>query len=102
MREEQFGPALPVQVYDDVDEAIARANDSEYGLGGTIWTGDVRRGIAIAGRTETGTIWVNQHFSLPLDVPFGGTKQSGIGLQNGIEGLEDVTQLRVLNARLAD
>lgn len=71
------------------------------GLGGTVWTSDVRRGIAIAGRIETGTIWVNQHMSLPFDVPFGGAKQSGIGLQNGREGLEDVTQLRVLNARLA-
>jgi acyl-CoA reductase-like NAD-dependent aldehyde dehydrogenase len=101
VREEQFGPVLPVQVYDDLDEAISRANDSEYGLGGTIWTGDVRRGIAVAARIETGTIWVNQHMSLPLDVPFGGAKQSGIGLQNGIEGMEDFTQLRVLNARLA-
>lgn len=101
VREEQFGPVLPVQVYDDLDDAIAQANDTEYGLGGTVWTSDVRRGIAIAGRIETGTIWVNQHMSLPFDVPFGGAKQSGIGLQNGREGLEDVTQLRVLNARLA-
>ncbi|MFT0862636.1 aldehyde dehydrogenase family protein [Ancylobacter sp. G4_0304] len=101
VREEQFGPVLPVQLYDDLDDAIARANDSDYGLGGTIWTGDVRRGIAIARRMETGTIWVNQHMSLPFDVPFGGAKQSGIGLQNGIEGMEDMTQLRVLNARLA-
>lgn len=100
VREEQFGPALPVQVYDDVDDAIERANDTEYGLGGTIWAKDVERGIALAGRIETGTIWVNQHFSLPLDVPFGGAKQSGIGLQNGIEGMQDFTQMRVMNARL--
>lgn len=100
VREEQFGPVLPVLPYDDIDEAIARANDSEYGLGGTIWTGNPERGIAVAGRIETGTIWVNQHMALPLDVPFGGAKESGIGLQNGIEGMEDFTQLRILNARL--
>ncbi len=101
VREEQFGPVLPIQVYDDLDDAIAQANDVEYGLGGTIWTGDVRRGIEVAGRIETGTIWVNQHMALPLDVPFGGAKESGIGLQNGIEGMKDFTQLRILNAKLA-
>ncbi|MBF7015033.1 aldehyde dehydrogenase family protein (plasmid) [Novosphingobium resinovorum] len=99
--EEQFGPVLPIQVYDDLDEAIIKANDVEYGLGGTIWTSDVRRGIEVASRIETGTIWVNQHMALPLDVPFGGAKESGIGLQNGIEGMKDFTQLRILNAKLA-
>lgn len=99
--EEQFGPILPIQVYDDLNQAIASANDVEYGLGGTIWTGDVKRGIEIAGKIETGTIWVNQHMALPLDVPFGGAKESGIGLQNGIEGMKDFTQLRILNAKLA-
>jgi acyl-CoA reductase-like NAD-dependent aldehyde dehydrogenase len=101
VREEQFGPILPIQSYDHVDEAIAEANASEFGLGGTIWTGDVERGIQVAGRIETGTIWVNQHMALPLDVPFGGAKESGIGLQNGVEGMEDFTQLRILNAKLA-
>jgi acyl-CoA reductase-like NAD-dependent aldehyde dehydrogenase len=100
VQEEQFGPVLPIQVYDDLDHAIAEANASPYGLGGTIWTGDVQRGIAVASRIDTGTIWVNQHMALPLDVPFGGAKQSGIGLQNGTEGMEDMTQLRILNARL--
>lgn len=99
--EEQFGPVLPIQVYDDLNEAIASANDVEYGLGGTIWTSDVKRGIEVAGKIETGTIWVNQHMALPLDVPFGGAKESGIGLQNGIEGMKDFTQLRILNAKLA-
>jgi len=100
VQEEQFGPVLPIQIYDDLEEAITHANETEFGLGGTIWTSDVRRGIAIAARIETGTIWVNQHMALPLDVPFGGAKQSGIGLQNGIEGMQDFTQLRVMNAKL--
>lgn len=101
VQEEQFGPVLPIQAYDTVEEAIEQANASMFGLGGTIWCGDVQRGIAVASRIETGTIWVNQHMALPLDVPFGGAKESGIGLQNGIEGMEDFTQRRVLNARLA-
>jgi len=100
VQEEQFGPVLPIQIYDDLEEAITHANETEFGLGGTIWTSDVRRGIEIAARIETGTIWVNQHMALPLDVPFGGAKQSGIGLQNGIEGMQDFTQLRVMNAKL--
>ena len=100
VREEQFGPILPVLGYDDLDEAIARANDSEYGLGGTIWTSDVERGFDVASRVETGTIWINKHLDLPFDVPFGGAKQSGIGRQQGIEGLEDFTQPRIVNAAL--
>jgi acyl-CoA reductase-like NAD-dependent aldehyde dehydrogenase len=73
-------------------------NDSEYGLGGAVWTSDVDRGISVAGRIESGTVWVNRHRVLPFDVPFGSAKQSGMGLQNGIEGMEDFTQLRIVNA----
>lgn len=97
--EEQFGPVLPILAYDDIEEVIARANASEYGLGGAIWTSNVARGVEIGARIETGTIWINQHMALPYDVPFGGAKQSGIGLQNGIDGMKDFTQLRILNAR---
>jgi acyl-CoA reductase-like NAD-dependent aldehyde dehydrogenase len=100
VQEEQFGPVLPIQVYDDIEEAIAQANASDFGLGGTIWSADIDRAITVASRIETGTIWVNQHMALPLDVPFGGAKESGIGLQNGIEGMEDFTQRRILNAKV--
>lgn len=100
VREEQFGPVLPILAYDDIDDAVSRVNDSDYGLGGTIWTGDVERGIAIASRIESGTVWVNKHLDLPFDIPFGGAKQSGIGRQQGIEGMEDFTQTRVVNAAL--
>lgn len=102
VQEEQFGPVLPVLAYEHVDEAVAAANASDFGLGGTIWGTDTDRAMAVASRIQTGTIWVNQHMALPLDVPFGGAKQSGIGLQNGLPGMEDVTQLRVLNAILAE
>ena len=101
VREEQFGPVLPILAYDDLDDAIARANDSDYGLGGTIWTSNVDRGIAVASRIESGTVWVNKHLELPFDVPFGGAKHSGIGRQQGIEGMEDFTQARIVNAALA-
>ncbi|PNU03610.1 aldehyde dehydrogenase family protein [Novosphingobium guangzhouense] len=100
VREEQFGPVLPVLGYDDLEDAIARANDSDFGLGGTVWTSDVERGMAVASRIESGTVWVNKHLELPFDVPFGGAKQSGIGRQQGIEGMEDFTQPRIVNAAL--
>lgn len=95
--EEQFGPIIPVLPYDDLDDALARINDSEYGLGGTVWTSDPARGEAVARRIESGTVWVNRHLDLPFDVAFGGAKQSGIGRQQGVEGLEEFTQARVVN-----
>jgi acyl-CoA reductase-like NAD-dependent aldehyde dehydrogenase len=97
VQEEQFGPILPVLRYDDLDDAIASANDSEFGLGGTVWTSDPERGEQVAMRIDTGTVWVNRHLDLPFDVPFGGAKQSGIGRQQGIAGLEEFTQAKVVN-----
>lgn len=97
VREEQFGPIIPVLVYDDIEEVIARVNDSDYGLGGTIWTGDVERGTAIAMRIDSGTVWVNRHLALPMDVPFGGAKQSGLGRERGVDGLKEYTQGKIVN-----
>ena len=101
VREEQFGPVLPILAYDDLDDAIARANDSDYGLGGTVWTSNPERGIAVASRIESGTVWVNKYLDLPLDIPLGGAKQSGIGRQQGSEGMEEFTQARIVSANLA-
>lgn len=101
VREEQFGPVLPILAYDTLDEAIDRVNSVDYGLGGIVWTSDVKRGAEVASRIETGTIWVNRHLVLPKDIPFGGAKQSGIGVQNGIEGIEDFTQRRVVSVKKA-
>lgn len=97
VREEQFGPVIPVLAYDDIDEVIARANDSDYGLGGTIWTSDIERGLAVALKIETGTVWVNKHLDMPLDIPFGGAKQSGFGLSQGMDGLNEFTQVKIIN-----
>ncbi|MFI9387902.1 aldehyde dehydrogenase [Kutzneria sp. NPDC052558] len=85
-REEIFGPVLAVIPYGDIDEAVGIANDSDYGLGGTIWTSDVDRGVELARRVETGSIGVN-FYGLDVGAPFGGVKASGIGRELGPEGL---------------
>lgn len=97
VREEQFGPVMPVLVYDTIEEVIALANDSEYGLGGTIWTGNAERGMDIAMRIQSGTVWINKHLDIPFDVPFGGAKQSGIGREQGLEGMHEFTQAKIIN-----
>ncbi|ADJ48571.1 aldehyde dehydrogenase family protein [Amycolatopsis mediterranei S699] len=86
-REEIFGPVLAVIPYRDVDEAVAIANDSEYGLGGTIWTSDVDEGIAVARRVRSGSVGVN-YYDLDLGAPFGGVKASGLGRELGPEGFD--------------
>ncbi len=85
-REEIFGPVLAVIPYDGEDEAVRIANDSDYGLSGTVWTQDVERGIDIARRVRTGTYTVNG-FMLEFCSPFGGFKSSGMGRELGPEGL---------------
>jgi acyl-CoA reductase-like NAD-dependent aldehyde dehydrogenase len=85
--EEPFGPVLPLIRYTDLDDAIARANDTRFGLGGSVWTSDVNKGAEIAGRLETGVAWVNHHLGVAADYPFGGVKESGVGRANGMMGL---------------
>ena len=101
VREEQFGPVLPVMKYGDIDEVIARANDSVFGLCGTVWGKDVQRAIAVAARVQSGTVWVNQHMAIDPAIPFRGVKQSGIGAELGEEGLYEYTQPTIVNAALA-
>lgn len=86
-REEIFGPVLCVIPYSDEDEAIRLANDSEFGLGGVVWSADREHGVALARRIETGTVGVN-HYELHINAPFGGVKSSGLGRELGPEGLE--------------
>lgn len=100
VREEQFGPILPIMKYDDIEDAIARANDSEYGLGGSIWTQDIARGVDVAMKIDTGTMWINKNVDIPFDVPFGGSKQSGIGREGGEDGLEAYLQPHIVNVAL--
>jgi acyl-CoA reductase-like NAD-dependent aldehyde dehydrogenase len=86
-QDEVFGPVVAVIPYEDADDAVAIANDNPYGLAGTVWTRDERRGVEIARRIRTGTFGVN-YYQMDLGAPFGGTKSSGLGRELGPEGLD--------------
>ena len=94
--EEQFGPALPVITYRDLDDAVERANATHFGLSGSVWTSDPDRGAEVASRLECGTAWVNAHIALAPHQPFGGAKWSGIGVENGPWGYYAFTELQVI------
>jgi acyl-CoA reductase-like NAD-dependent aldehyde dehydrogenase len=97
VREEQFGPIIPVLKFTDVDDAVRRANDTPYGLCGSVWTADLKRGADIAARLEVGTAWVNQHRATLPSVPFGGAKQSGMGRQYSLIGLKGYMEPQVIS-----
>lgn len=90
--EEAFGPVLPLLKFHDVDEVVARANDSEYGLAGAVWSNDVDQAMAIAHRLDTGTVWINQNLQSTPFTPLAGAKQSGFGQENGVAGLLEFTR----------
>jgi len=79
------------------DEVIARANDTEFGLGGSVWSSDRNRAFEVATRINAGTVWVNKHLDLGPDIPYAGAKQSGIGTELGQVGLEEFTQATIIN-----
>ncbi len=94
LREEVFGPVLPIVVVKDLEEAIRQANDSKFGLGSSIWTRDMGKARLACERLESGITWVNQHTKLPPEMPFGGVKDSGIGRENGLEGMDAYYELK--------
>ncbi|MFC0454100.1 aldehyde dehydrogenase family protein [Rhodococcus jostii] len=91
-REEIFGPVLAVIPFDDEEEAIRLANDTEYGLAAAVWTSDLRRAHTVARRIKAGTVWVNDYFKLDPRMPFGGFKQSGIGRDFGLDWYHSCTE----------
>lgn len=97
--EEQFGPVMPLMKFSTTDEVIARANNSEYGLAGAVWTADTDEGVRVAEQLETGTVWVNEFLHLSPFAPFGGHKQSGFGAEYGLEGLKEFTYPQVITVK---
>jgi acyl-CoA reductase-like NAD-dependent aldehyde dehydrogenase len=94
--EEQFGPALPIIRYHDVAEAIAKANDNAAGLGGSVWGSDHDGAREVASQLECGSVWINKHGAIQPNAPFGGVKQSGIGVEFGVDGLKEFTTVQTV------
>ena len=97
--EEQFGPALPIIRYRDLDDAVISANRLPAALGASVWADDPTNAAETANRLEAGSIWINQHGAIHPMVPFGGNKASGYGCEFGLEGLKSVTQVRVISIK---
>jgi acyl-CoA reductase-like NAD-dependent aldehyde dehydrogenase len=91
MRDEMFGPVVGLARFATIDEAVALANDTRFGLSGSVWTKDVRAGLVIAGRIKAGTVWVNEHLCISCETPWGGCKESGWGKDASTMALEEYT-----------
>ncbi|ARQ14455.1 aldehyde dehydrogenase (NAD(+)) protein (plasmid) [Rhizobium etli] len=94
--EEQFGPALPIIRYSDIDEVLARANQNPAGLGGSVWSADAGKAKRYAVQLECGSVWINKHGTIQPNAPFGGVKQSGLGVEFGTEGLKEFTTIQTV------
>ncbi|NIB40500.1 aldehyde dehydrogenase family protein [Pseudomaricurvus alkylphenolicus] len=94
--EEAFGPILPLIKFDNEDDLIQQVNSSKYGLAGAIWAQDTQKAVTLAKRMDTGTVWINENLYLPASTPFGGHKQSGIGVENGMAGLLGFMQQKAI------
>lgn len=94
--EEQFGPALPIMPYRDVNDVVRRANATNYGLGASVWGQDTERAVEIASQLDCGTAWVNTHMAVAPNLPFGGAKWSGLGVENGPWGYAAFTEMQLV------
>ena len=102
VREEIFGPVMSVLTFTDEDEVVRRANDTDFGLSAGVFTRDIQRAHRVVARLEAGTIWINNYNITPIEVPFGGYKQSGIGRENGHAAIEHYTQLKSVYVEMGD
>ncbi|PZQ26482.1 MAG: aldehyde dehydrogenase, partial [Corynebacterium propinquum] len=96
--QEQFGPAVPLIRYSELDQAIAWANSLDVGLGASVWSADAQKAREVAGRLQAGTVWINKHGAVDPRVPFGGIKSSGYGVEFGTEGLKGLAYPQAINA----
>lgn len=94
--EEPFGPIVPIIKYSTIEDAIRLANESDRGLGGSIWSSDLKKATELAAQLESGSSWVNEHGAIQPNAPFGGIKQSGIGVEFGLEGLKEYTSIQTI------
>ncbi|TLP98188.1 aldehyde dehydrogenase family protein [Nesterenkonia salmonea] len=95
--EEQFGPALPIIKYTSLDQAVEWANELDFALGSSVWSSDLDRAEEVASRLVAGTTWINKHGAVDPRMPFGGARESGYGLEFGVEGLKEVSQPHIIN-----
>jgi acyl-CoA reductase-like NAD-dependent aldehyde dehydrogenase len=96
LKEEVFGPVLPVVSVPNLETAIREANNTRYGLGASVWTKDLSTVKRVFSEVRAGVIWVNRHLTVPPEIPFGGTKESGIGRENGYRALDSYSQTKTL------
>ena len=97
VHDEQFGPVLPIMTFDTVEDAVARANGTRFGLGASVWSRDTDRAVAVAAQLEAGTVWINRHGVNESDVPFGGFKESGYGREHGVAGARSYMEMQVIS-----
>ncbi len=102
MKDEIFGPVMGVLTFDTEDEAVERANATEFGLAAGVFTRDLARGHRVVARLEAGTCWINNYNVTPVEVPFGGYKHSGLGRENSLAAIEHYTQRKSVYVELGD
>lgn len=90
------GPIIPLLSFATDEEAIAKANNTHYGLGASVWSSNIDRANSIAEKIEAGTVWVNAHFEMDPRISFGGHKQSGMGTEQGVNGLKSYCNAQTL------
>ncbi|MDW3215213.1 MAG: betaine-aldehyde dehydrogenase [Ilumatobacteraceae bacterium] len=98
--DEVFGPLMSVLPFDDEDEVLARANGTDYGLAGAVFTRDISRANRVANAIQAGFVWINDYGTMPASIPFGGYKHSGIGRENGEQAIEHYTQIKTVYTNL--
>ena len=102
VREEIFGPVLSLLSFDDEDEVTRRANDTPFGLASGVFTKDIKRAHRVAAALDAGTCWINNYNVAPIEMPFGGFKQSGIGYENSQVVVDHYTRLKTVYVELGD